>query len=77
MKRSLINLFVKPLVILSASSVTGLAFGVIPCYIFPFLGADPRKWCGYKSEPPHFLLQFWVGFILAALLVAYLAYREK
>jgi len=73
----LINLLIKPILILLAAGVTGVIFGVLPCCIFPLFGADEQNWCGYKNEPPHFLLQFWIGFILMAVIISYFAYFEK
>ena len=75
--RILLNWLVKPLLVLLASAATGLAFGILPCYIFPLFGADDRTWCGGKSEPRHFFLQFWMGAVLAALIVTYLCYFRR
>jgi hypothetical protein len=77
MDRVLINLNVKPVLILVAAGVTGLVFGILPCYLFPLFGANERNWCGYKSEPPHFFLQFWIGFLLTTVIISYLAYFKK
>jgi len=60
-----------------AGCVAGLAFGILPCYVFPIFGASGRDWCGFKSEPPHFVLQFWLGFVLAAIVVSYFAFRTR
>jgi len=76
-KKPLVNLLVKPALILIVGVAMGLLFGILPCYLFPVFGADVRSWCGYKSEPPHFVLQFWLGFVLAAAVTAYLAYRKR
>jgi hypothetical protein len=77
MPKLLINLLIKPVLILLAAGVTGLLFGILPCYLFPLFGANERNWCGYKSEPPHFLLQFWMGFTLMAVIITYFTYFKK
>lgn len=77
LKRLLLNILVKPVAIVLAGTAIGLVFAILPCYAFPYFGADPRDWCGYKSEPPHFVLQFWTGFLFAAATATYFAYRPR
>ncbi len=58
--------------VLLASLGGGLLAGVGPCYVFPLLGV-PGRWCGFKSEPPHFVPLFLGGaaltFVGAVLLL--------
>lgn len=77
MLRPLIQFIIKLIFILLVSITVGLMFGFLPCYVFPWFGADYRDWCGFKSEPPHFIFQFWLGFILAALVSSYFFYRSR
>jgi hypothetical protein len=70
------GLFKLPLVLL-ASFAGGLAFGIVPCYLFPLLGANDRTWCGFKSEPPHFYEQFWLGAVATGLLLGYALFARK
>jgi hypothetical protein len=77
MRKPLINLVVKPILILLSSGIMGLVFGILPCYLFTLFGADLRDWCGYKSTPPHFFLQFGIGFSLASVIAAYVLYFRK
>ena len=77
MRKWLVNLILKPVLIVLAGGAMGLAFGVIPCYLFPLLGGVVRNWCGHRSEPPHFVLQFWLGFLLAAAVTSWVLYCRK
>lgn len=53
--------------------LVGLLFGVLPCYVLPEFGGV--RWCGYKSEPPHFGAQFTVGALLSLAVTVTLAWR--
>ena len=77
MPRWLMATIVKPVVVLFSGGIMGLVFGVVPCYLFPLFGAAVRNWCGHRSEPPHFMLQFWLGFFLAAAIAIWLLYLRK
>lgn len=77
MPKLLMAAIVKPVLILLSGCVMGLAFGVVPCYLFPLFGADIRNWCGHRSEPPHFVVQFWLGFLLTVAVTAYFLYFRK
>lgn len=63
--------------VVAASAIVGLLFGILPCYVFPAFGANAQAWCGYKSEPPHFLLQFSIGFLLSAMAVSYWLHARR
>lgn len=77
MSKFRVNWLVKLTAILLASIATGLAFGLLPCYVFPAFGADPHSWCGYKSEPPHFLIQCSAGFLIAFGVGVYWSFRKR
>lgn len=77
MKKSVFYFLLIFFLILGGSLVAGLAFGITPCYVFPWFGASERDWCGFKSGPPHFILQFWIGFALTAVLEIYGLYKKK
>ena len=64
---------------LCLSGAIGLLFGILPGYVFPTVGADAREGWGYKGEPPHFSMQFSIGFLLSAtsILCAALARRKR
>jgi hypothetical protein len=44
------------------SALVALAFGILPCYIFPYFGGATTTWCGSRSEPPYFFVQCAIGF---------------
>jgi hypothetical protein len=56
---------------LVAGVLGGLLLGIAPCYLF-----GGGNWCGFKSEPPHFFLQFAIGALLAVVLVVYRRHRR-
>jgi len=58
----------------TAAFVVGLLFGILPCYLFVPLGI-PGRWCGFKSEPPHFVAQFWIGAAVGAGTILFLFLR--
>jgi hypothetical protein len=62
--RIFIKFFLTPISILILSIAMGLAFGILPCYVFPLLGANAGTWCGLKSEPKYFFIQVSLGFLL-------------
>ena len=77
LKRLLLNFVVKPVAVVLGATAVGVAFAILPCYVFPLFGADYHNWCGFKSTPPHFVLQFWIGFIFAVAVGGYLSYRPR
>lgn len=60
-----------------AGCLGGLAVGILPCYVFPWFGADARDWCGYKSGPPHLVIQFWLGFAVTVGFALALLLRRR
>jgi hypothetical protein len=71
----LLQFVLKPLLVLLLSAVGGVVCAVAPCYVVP--QALTREFCGYKSAPPHFVAQFWVGCVLAGFTASYFMYRRR
>jgi ABC-type uncharacterized transport system YnjBCD permease subunit len=67
----------KLVLVLLASFVAGLAFGILPCYLFPVLGGHTQTWCGFKGPPRYFLEQFSIGAVLTGLLLGYLLFFRR
>ena len=62
------RLLLKVVCVPLAALVLGLIFAIAPCYVFPAVfGTSTRDWCGYKSGPPHFELQFILGAVFGAV----------
>jgi len=68
----LTQLVLKPLLVVLLAAIGGVSCGVAPCYLVP--QTLTREFCGYKSEPPHFVTQFWFGCVLTALTTIYFLY---
>jgi hypothetical protein len=69
--KKIIIIFAKVFFIAVVSFIVGLLFGVLPCYV---LGS---AWCGHKSAPPYFDLQFAIGSALALVLLSYRMFRTR
>jgi hypothetical protein len=63
--------------ILLTSFAAGLAFGILPCYLFPLLGAHGQTWCGFKGPPKYFLEQFFLGAVLTGLPLGYALFFRR
>lgn len=73
----MLRALLKLALVLLASFVVGLAFGILPCYLFPLVGGNTYTWCGFKSEPRYFFEQFLLGAGLTGLLLGYLLFFRR